>query len=105
MALAKVNFTGAVAAATQLIAAPTTPEQLMIEKIIVSVGKVQSGKILKFYEAGGGAAPFFVVDLGVGEVHPFEPVRHYPLPAATALHYEADSTAVNCSIVVEYGTT
>lgn len=103
-----VNFTGAVAASTALVAAPATG-QILVKKIVASVAKVQSGKVLKFYEHGS-STPFFVVDLGTAGATVFDPSTdgngdYYPLTAATALDYEADSTTgnTNCSIVLNYG--
>jgi len=106
-----VNFTGAVAASTALVAAPATGKQILVKKIVVSVAKVQSGKVLKLYEHGS-SVPFFVVDLGTAGATEFDPSTnsngdYYPLTAATALDYEADSTTgnTNCSIVLNYGIT
>lgn len=105
MAYDTTSFTGAVAAGTPLIAS-AAGKQIRIRKIIVSVHKVEAGKILKIGEESGDN--FFAVSLAAIGTFEFTPGvskgEDYVLAANKDLDYTADSTsaAVEVTIVTNH---
>lgn len=103
MAYDTTSFTGAVTAGTALVSS-AAGKQIRVKKIIVSVHKVEAGKILKIGTESGDN--FFAVSLAAIGTFEFYPGvskgEDYVLPLDKDLDYAADSTAVECTIVTNY---